>query len=57
MTNIGLYHLSRDVAVVGLHLGAVSDPMVVFFFFLKYSVGYPQKERVAHVVFDVRRSG
>ena len=43
--------------MVGLHLGTVSDPMVVFFFFPKYNVGYPQKERVAHVVFDVRRSG
>jgi len=31
--------------------------MVVLFFYPKYSVGYPQKERVAHVVFDVRRSG
>ena len=43
--------------MVGLHLRAVSDPMVVFFFFPKYNVGYPQKERVAHVVFDARRSG
>ena len=43
--------------MVGLHLGTVRDPMVVLFFYPKYSVGYPQKERVAHVVFDVRRSG
>lgn len=31
--------------------------MVVFFFFPKYIVGYPQKERVAHDVFDVSRIG
>jgi len=37
--------------------GAVSSPVGVFFFFPKYNVGYPQKERVAHVVFDARRSG
>ena len=30
--------------------------MVVLFFYPKYNVGYPQKERVAHDVFDVRRS-
>ena len=37
--------------------GAVSSPVGVLFFFPKYNVGYPQRERVAHVVFDVRRSG
>jgi len=31
--------------------------MVVFFFSPKYIVGYPQKERVAHDVFDVSRIG
>ena len=36
--------------------GAVSSPVGVLFFFPKYIVGYPQKERVAHDVFDVRRS-
>ena len=37
--------------------GAVSSSVGVLFFFPKYNVGYPQRERVAHVVFDVRRSG
>ena len=37
--------------------GAVSSPVVVLVFFPKYIVGYPQKERVAHDVFDARRSG
>ena len=37
--------------------GAVSSPVGVLFFFPKYNVGYPQKERVAHDVFDARRSG
>ena len=37
--------------------GAVSSPVVALVFSPKYSVGYPQKERVAHTVFDVRRIG
>ena len=37
--------------------GAVSSPIGVLFFFPKHNVGYPQKERVAHVVFDARRIG